>query len=452
MITRMPEQDIDGEMTGEEQAIEGQDAEEAEPTEPERFDIKQAMDTDGFLEFLEECAKKERFDPNDPEAIESRFNAFQNSPETARDMAPVIERELAGQGLDVKFDVEGLSVRVRERIMEMAHEDPERMNGIHACIQEYRESIRMAQEAEQGLSEMTDRGLIERTIAALEDKEETLMDASEVAGFFSRNLVAFGAAYERFAFGRDVRKKQEWLETHPGEPVTAETRSQMEEYVETFTEAQRLEAARTKVQNEYMIEVNPENIEIALHYVRTDMEKLKGQLSTIDALQKQRLDATQLFEETRAFLLADVGMNEAIREMARVSVMDRMDELMRSDPDGAMAFFEHVESVSNHNMLGIDYFQGEEGEFEERIDQLIEEKTRQDLEEAIGKMRLDNSPATNALSVLEKFVDKQKLGSKTRKEARAFVIGTIKGIAGKLPPKSAKAMLLTVVLARLPKA
>lgn len=400
-------------------------AEEEQASLEGDFDSAAALDAEGFPEFLAEFEDAEEFDPNDEAALKTRFEAFKNKENVADGMTGFIEKHIGSKGLAEAFDDPQIADMVHARIVEMAHEDPEKVNSIHESLAELATATEAIADIEERLSRCGAKKDLDEYLAGLEEKEKALADAKEVSGFFSRKLIGLAAWYEKLAFGREVRENAQWLKEKEGQKDWA-LREDLERFNEEKTEAQRLNAARLKVRDEYQIDINPDAIELELLRTREDLRELREHIQTRDALEAARLDTVEQLGFLRSTLVRGLGLNEALRDAAQAKVAQKLDQLMESDPEEALRFFEKAREASGDDELGIDYL-GDNADFwGEEIQRRIELAVNEDIRAAVFSIKLGDKTFQRLMDSLEPFME--KLGAKGEREARAFVVDALKAI------------------------
>jgi hypothetical protein len=410
----------------------------------ETFDAVEAMNTAGFVEFLAKFKDSETFDTEDKETIKVRFEAFKTKREASSKLSSVFKAELGNQGLDVEFKDAELAPHIGERMEAMAHENPEKVNEIFAAVTEYESLLMQIMAAKKRVTEMAQKGNLETSLEALKEKQRVLETASE-----SNLLTPLFAKYESFAFRVSVDFARDWLAKNTGEPPVS-SRAKMEAFVKERGNERRLNDARIAVVRDYAIELSGTAIEAALEKTKKEIEDMSTQIESLNRLEKEFGGAQKRFLEIRELLLAGIGTNDALKEIAKKKVKDRLAVLMNSDPEKAQDLFENVLKVDNNNAFGIDYLDGKQAEMQKEIEKRIDERVSADMKSVVEKTPFGTKAYDKLAKSLEGFLKKNKLGTKEGDEARSFVLDTLKTIAKDIMPKDkARGLLIRFMLARL---
>lgn len=416
----------------------------------EGFDAEEAMNDREFVEFLAQFDDAETFDVDDLEQLKVRFDAFSNVHETSAKLPVFLRTEIQSQGIGMDFD-SVLEEQIGARMEQIAHEDPEKLNEIADAMEEFEGLYEEIKRSEERVAGFYKKGDLEDAIEELYKKKETLMKAAETeefltgAGFASRAV----ALYERFAFGFSVEHAKEWLANNEGSP-TVTTREEMEAFVAERSAARERHEARIAVQRDYSIEPDRKAIEKALSDTEFQIEQRFKQLKTLERLESEDSSNKARFEALRELLLAGIGANDHIRDSAKRLAAQKLSDLMDSDPEQAQTFFDNLRTVSADNSFDIDYIEGRDKELQAEIDARIEDRLMQDMREVIETSHFGGRPYDKLARSLERFLAKERLGSKEGQDAKDFVLDTLREIAADISPKDkARGILLRFLLARL---
>ncbi len=424
---------------------------EAEAAAIESFNSVEAMNTAGFPEFLAKFPDAEAFDVNDKKAMETRFGAFKSKAEAAREMSGFFKEELRGQNLGIDFENAELQGLIGGRIESMAFENPEKVNEIFETLSKFEELTKQVSSAEKTIAALSGEGDLDAVLEEFKKKKEILESAAETERFFTGAgfVSPLLAAYEKFAFGFTVDYAKEWLATHEGSP-TVTTRKEMEEFIKDRTTARRRNDARVTLKKEYMIEPDGAAIEKALEETNKKIEELSRQSAALAELEQARDMASDQVRDIRDMILAGVGTNEQLKELAKKKAHDKLTKLMNSNPDEAQKFFEDLDRVSTDNSLNIDYLGDKRDKFQEDIETHITTKVAADMRKAIETTSFGPKAYDKLVRSLESFLKRQKVGTKEGDDAHAFVIDTLKSIAQEVGAKDkAKGILIRFMLSRL---
>lgn len=419
------------------------------PPELEDFDPEVAMNTEGFAQFLAKFPDAETFDPSDAAKLEMRYRSFVNMNPVAEGMSDIMQRELALQDLGLEFTPEELVDNVEMRMEHMAIEDPEKLNLFHETMQDYHLTIAEIVRINANIRKLDNREDLDGKLAALRDKEATLKEAEKVSGFLSRKLVGFRAAYEKFAFEHSVNFSKEWLAKNEGEPPVG-TRAEKERFVEERSSARKSNEARIKVKDEYEIDINPEAITQAIMQTQIEITETEKQLATLDALEGMRMGTIKRYEIIREVLVEATGASEALRTAAIDAASDRLYSLLEDDPETALEFFQAAQAASAGNAFGVEYFKGEEAETLKLIQTRIQQTVARDVMQAVLESPIGSNAYGQLVQSLQKFLGREKIGTKQGDEARGFVVKTLSDLAGKIGRQDkAKGILVRFALAKL---
>ncbi|MFA6158307.1 MAG: hypothetical protein WC763_01635 [Candidatus Paceibacterota bacterium] len=418
----------------------------------EQFDGVEAMNKAGFVEFLAQFKDAESFDANDAEALEVRYKAFQNKAETSKRLSSMIRSEAGLKDLGIEFTDAELEPHIGGRVEEIAHENPEKINELFDAMKEFQTLTNEVAEAEKRIAKLTESGDLEASVKELKKKQETLETAAETERFFTGGGSwgsRMAASYEKFTFGHAVDFAKDWLKKNPGEPEVG-SRKEMENFVTENSGSRRRHEARLTVKNDYSIELDGDAIEAELEKTKTEIEARSAQLDALGELEKQHADAKERFAEIREMILAGVGTNEGLRDLAKKKASDRLSALIKSDPEKAMVFFGDLQKASGEPRFGINYVEGKEAELQKEIEVRIDERVTADLKNVIEKTPFGTKAYDKLMKSLEAFVGKQKIGTKEGDVARAFILDTLKKVADEISPADkARGLLVRFALARI---
>ncbi len=424
-------------------------AEIVEKIEKAGFDSVAAFNTEGFAEFLAEYDDAENFDPaSEGGLLETRFNAFKNTKEAARGLSDVFARELDQQGLGIRFEDEMLAKHIGERVEGLAHENPGKVNEIFEQVTEFNQLLEEIEAAEEEIAKYESKGDLESALEELNKKKEILEKAADTTGMLGGLVTKLAAAYEGFAFKDSVEFAENWLANNEGDsPV--ESRKDIEAFVAERSSARAKHDARLALKG-YSIKPKAENVEAALEQTEKEIALTTQKIEALDKLEEKGKLATKRFTEIREALLMGVGTNKALKEVAMEKAIDRLDDLLNSNPDEAQLYFEKMKQVSESNGLGIDYFNGKAEEAQKEVEKRIDARLAEDMKKAIEKSQFGSKAYDNMTKSLEVFVKKNKIGTKEGDAARTFVFDTLKSIAKVISPNDkARGLLLRFMIVKL---
>ncbi len=415
------------------------------------FDPAEAMNTEGFPEFLARFPDAADFDPNATELLEVRYKAFVNTIPAIEGITKVLNTEPAMTKLGVEFGDEAIESHVATKLEEMAIYYPEKLNAIQETITEYNSLIGEIAQVDASIKEMWDNQEKREMHVDLENlkaKEQALVEAEKVSGFFRRKIIGLEAAFEKWAFGQSVADEKDWLEKNSGGSV--EPRALTEAFVEERSSARKGNEARLKVKNEYEIDINPAAIREALEETRDMIAIKESQISTLETLEKTHSLMTARFKEIRNVLIESVGATDALRAAAVEQVENKFDELLHSDPEKALEFFHTASEVSGDNAFGAEFFKDDRESTLLMIEKRIEHVVAQDIRKAVTETPLGSYAFNKMMQTLTKFLSKEKVGSKTGEEAKAFVMDTLNSLAERVVKRDkARGLMLKLAIGRL---
>ncbi len=430
-------------------AKEGAETEVEGKANKEGFDSVAAFNTEGFAEFLANYDDAENLDPASEEGLlETRFNAFKNTKEAAKGLSDVFAREIDGQGLGIRFEDELLATHIGERVEGLAHENPAKVNEIFEQVSEFNRLLGEIEDAEEEIAKFESKGDLESALEKLKEKKDILEKASDTTGALGGFVSKLAAAYEGFAFKNSVEFAENWLANNEGDsPV--ETRKEMEDFIAERTSARGKYSARLALEG-YSIKPKSEDVDAALEQTEKEILIITQKIEALDTLVEKNKVATKRFAEIREALLMGVGTNKALREAAMEKAIDRLDDLLNSNPDEAQLYFEKMKQVSESNGLGIDYFNGKADEAQKEVEKRIDVRLAEDMKKAIEKSSFGSKAYDNMAKSLEAFVKKNKIGTKEGDTARTFVFDTLKSIAKEISPNDkARGLLLRFMIVKL---
>lgn len=418
-------------------------------TERPAFDPVAAFNTPGFAEFLAQFDDADTFDVGNAEALETRFNAFNNKNESAMGLAAVLEGELAGHELGIKFGDEAIERHIGERFDSLAVENPEKVNEIAEALREFDRIKEEMEENKAKLAELQGEGDLEAVLEELKKKKDILETAATAGpGMISRFGLPLAAAYEKFAFSHSVDFSREWLANNEGEPPVG-TRAEKEAFVKKRSSAREQNDARLALKG-YSVEFNKKSIEAAIEQTEAEIKEAASRIEAIEDLERKHFGDRARFAEIRQMLLLGVGTNEELKEAAIERAVDKLESILEKDPYEAQLLFEKMKEVSANNTFGIDYFKGKQDEAQKMLEEKMQERLTADMKKAIEKTPFGNRAYDKMLKSLRGFIEKTKIGTREGEDARALVLETLRSIASEIAATDkAKALLIRFMHVKL---
>lgn len=413
---------------------------------------EEAYNTEGFVEFLAEFPDAEAVE-NDQELFETRFLAFKHKAETATKLSSLFKTELVSQELGIEFGDGQLQKHIGGRIESLSRENPEKVNEVFEALDTSDKLRAQIAEAEQKIAELVAKGDLEKTRQEFEKKQKILEKAKETQDFFTGGGILgtpIAAFYEKLVFGKSAdvefaKKRLETVDTDPG----ARTKEELEAFVEAQSGSRdRLDALMSL--RDYKVWPTSGSIDRALEQTKKDIEAVMAQMDMLEQLKVKHAEAKERFEQIRELLLAGVGTNKDLAEIAKKAAAQKLKRLMETDPDKAQSFFEDLREASDENSLDIDYLGNKEKRLQKQIEKLVDEKIAEDMKSIVEKTPFGPKAYDKLAKSLESFLSRQKVGTKEGDRARAFVVDTLVSIAKDLAvTDKSRALLLRLLIARV---
>ena len=432
------------------------------------FDLKKALNTKGFVEFLASHPDGNKIEMSDTKEVAKRFETFEIKDKVAKGLKELYGGQIKAE-LGITLDSNELGL-VGKHIEDMAISNPEKLQDLY--------------------NQQTMFTELPKQVKSLEDEFTKLANVDVLSGQLTEFIKDKANLDLTANFRGVVGGSKFFLKTIRGglKMVVGnkEESGQMDEVGKAHKE---LNAKFGKFKEKGVGKVTSD--------VEAGIAKIEATVAKITDLQKQKEAKLEWFAELRKKLLSETinigGLNELIQqkvvesfnglmsmkeaEKAKVVAKEFKDlppkielrpfldkvqgkakgaDVTSKSLDMAQQLLDRYMNADRETDLGIDVFASgtSEREIQEHIDADFKEVILKEVDKAVQNSRLGENALTNLEKALKPIIERKKIGSKADKEALVVVADSINEVIKKLPDDNeskAKRLLLCHILSTISK-
>ena len=403
------------------------------------FDIDTALNKNGFMEFLTKST--ETIDMGNSEDLKNRFEAF-----NAKESMKTSLRNLYGEQIkkELEIDLDASDMNALDISLErLAIDKPEQLLLIKQRIDIFNELPKQTKELETQLGTLSNEADLSLKLDAMREDAGNLSSAKRYMGFFGKAKFAFdylsvGVRAMPILFRvpgvSDIYKQRVAFENQA-----------VDEGWEAVGEVKKKHGKiDSKVAGNKIDEINKQvkSVEDLIALLKDIGQKKSESIKAFDIIRKELLTGVSGIAEITAAVQKSAKRQLAVMMIDGAS-MKRLDE--------AQEVFEKFQALSNgESETGINFLEGSDlAQYQERIDALIEVAVTTEIFDAIQKSSVGEDSLAKLESALEKFVTKEKMGSKEKDDARKFVMETIEIAASSGRGTSTEALVKRLMCSRI---
>ena len=433
----------------------------AEVADKSGFDVKKALNTKGFAEFLATHKEVKDFDMSDSGALEAKFETFQIKERVKKDMKELFS-SIVQKDFGIKLGAAELKL-IDDHIEDVAITEPDALKDIEEQRVLFKELPGQLAEMEaevQKLSQVGGVDIIKNNVDSIKEKlgkVDSLNKDKEDLNIASSYMGVAGKIKYNFKTSRG------WYHSIRGRGNTE--RDEMVRAKEALDSVDKKYGELKKEDIGYAAAQVDKEIKATEQEVKTiegEIKNIEATLAKIGDLEKKKIASKGAFDDVRKNLLASVAYAKGLTEAIQKNVYDKFNALLDVDPkdrttrshDSAQELLDRLRVASQTSEAGIDVLgdKNPENKIQGIIDQDFQEIVSREVENAVSKSRLGDNALTRLEDALKPLIERKKYGSKEDGDALDLVVNSIKDVIEKLPDDiegKAKRLLLCRVLISL---
>ncbi|MCX6716414.1 MAG: hypothetical protein NTV72_00610 [Candidatus Taylorbacteria bacterium] len=415
--------------------------------EKPKFDIRKALDTKGFLEFLTKVQEKngEVLDMANEGAIGEKFEAF-----TVKEKVKAGVKNLYQTSIKSEFGVtlEAADLRsVDDHWDALAIADPEKVMEMNDKLKDYVELPKQIKAAETELALLGGEEDAQKSLEEAKKLAEALLQAKNYSGFFGGTK--FGFLLIKAVVGELGN-------------LLLNRNNKFGDYA---ADVYDVLISRRTVKDKYGKDVNREKMAKEVPIVEKQITQIQETLKSIKDITTRKEESAKQFAKLRKELIGGVAGFNTINEVVKRKTKEKLDGFLKvvSLPNikSAQTTFDNLKKAIENTETGLNPLDSTPNSinpevFQKDIDTGVDLQMNMDIGNALAAVKLDESGSFSKLekALKKDILEKDKIGSKEGEELRDFIVSKLEAAGSALNNSSvdkAKKMMVSVIIANLKK-
>ncbi|MEI6238035.1 MAG: hypothetical protein WCP15_00695 [bacterium] len=418
---------------------------EAGANVPERakFDIRKALDTKGFLEFLTKVQEhtNETLDMGNEEEVGKRFEAFTMKEKVKAGVKNLYQTSIKNE-FGVILEADDLK-SVDGHWDALAIGDPEKVREMNEKLKNYAELPKQIKAAETELALLGSKEDAQNSLEEAKKLAEALLLAKNYSGFFGGtkfvflSLRAIGGELSNILLNRD---------------------DEIGNYTANVNDVL---FSRRIVKDKFGKGVDREKMAKEIPVIEKQIVTIQETLSKIVDISAKKEESAKQFAELRKGLIGSVAGFDAINEVVKRKTKEKLDGFFKvvSLPNmkSAQTTFDSLKKAIENTETGLNPLESmDTDKFQKDIDEGVDLQMSIDIDNALSAVKLDENGSFSKLekTLKKDILEKDKIGSKEGTELRDFIVSKLEAAGGALkdtPVNKSKKLMISAIIANLKK-
>jgi|GEM_PF-4405335 len=456
----------------------GKATETLENAEKTGFDVKKALDTAGFVEFLAAHPDMKENHMSDAGLLEKKFETFNLKEGVKKDMEKLFSEQIKTEiGIDLNTEEQGL---IGKHLENIAITEPETLKELSEKLREMNKLPTQIAQKEAELADLCKGRNLEESLKNLTSFKDDLNLANQYvgpAGSVKSFLKGTALTFRGIKYVLDKRAEKEpytrnvSLTGFGNDTIKIEPKQMMTEayaaYKRDVEQHKSIKDAVERVKTEYGVTSkisSKGDINGLLSGLAPRLDELNNTIANVREAEQKRDESKKSFEAVRKELLADVSCVKGLEEAIQSHVKQQMKALVGDLEDGkvgprtiqsldiAQEMLEKFTDFQKKSDTGLHPLEGAnmDGSLQEFIDKGLEELVTTQINEKVADAKLGDNAFTKLKDSLKPFLEREKIGSQEGDAARDVIAKALKeAITGLSDKKDAESRAKILLLSRI---